>query len=224
MTPEVVALSKDAHIIASGAWEEKVLVREIDINNISIVLPEHKDWIRKIIFSSSASKFATTSEDETIRIWDSSTGQMLFIIENTGWGNGFAFSQNGEIFATCNFDGDLFICSSKTNSIIEEVWSLVRHSHRQAVSFSPDCQLIAFSADNNKTVVLDWGTNKLLHTSFEDSDLLAFSPDGKWIVIIFNYFRDFEKQHDKNNEKSIVYLYNVKTGEYSGLKCTQNPV
>lgn len=217
MTPEVVALSKDAHIIASGAWEGNVLVREIDFYSNLTEIHEHRDWIKNIIFSNFSRKFATTSEDKTVRIWDSSSGKMLQMLENSGYG--LTFSSSGEIYASCNIEGDLFIRLSRTNGIIEEVWSLVRHNLHQSVSFSNDGQLVAFTADNKKTVILDWGSKKIVHNIPFESDYITFSPDGNWLACI-KVVPDREDQKIIANNKTQIHLYNVKSGlKKKTLKC-----
>ena len=217
MTPEVVALSNDAHIIASGAWEGNVLVREIDFYSNPIELPEHEDWIHNIIYSNFSKKFATISADETVRIWDSCSGKMLQMIVNSGYG--FTFSLNGEIYASCNIEGDLFICLSRTNEIIEEVWSQVKHHLHQSVSFSPDGQLIAYTADNKKTVILDWGSKKIIHIIPFESDYIAFSPDGNWLACL-KVDPSREDQKIIANNKTQIHLYNVKSGlKKKTLKC-----
>lgn len=92
------------------------------------------------------------SQDETIRVWDSATGESRGILNSyLDWVRAVAFSPDGKLIASASYDRTVRLWDSATGGsrgILTGHLNWVR-----AVAFSPDGKLIA-SASDDKTVRL----------------------------------------------------------------------
>ncbi|PVF92107.1 WD40 repeat-like protein [Serendipita vermifera] len=152
------------------------------------ILLGHTDVITCITFSSDGTRITSGSEDKTVRVWDSETGQAM---AGPFMGHKFsvtsvAFSPNGLRVASGSEDKRICMWDIETedNLVVFEGHTLGVTS----VAFSPDGKLIA-SGSKDKTVRLwDIETGKsvagpLFGHAFSVTSV-AFVPDGKNIVSI----------------------------------------
>jgi len=66
----------------------------------------HTGSIEAVTFSPDGKRFATASDDNTVKMWDAATGQeILTLLGRTGGVHGVAFSPDGTRLATAGGDG-----------------------------------------------------------------------------------------------------------------------
>jgi WD40 repeat protein/DNA-binding SARP family transcriptional activator len=148
----------------------------------------HSDWIEEAAWSPDGSRLVTSSgyfnyfrNDNTARIWDTSTGQLLKDLP-IDWGYHLvAWSPAGSQLAASNFySGTTFIWDTYS-------WNLLgtRQSPEAdfALAYSPDGQKIATSSTNGIAV---WdaitGSEVFTYTTDRTPLALAFSPDGEHLA------------------------------------------
>ena len=134
----------------------------------------HTRSVLGVAYSPDGRTLATTSYDNTVRLWDTATGTL----ENTFTGGVYsvAYSRDGSTLATGGYrDARLWDATTGTlKNTLEHANSATK------VIFGPDGSTLA-TRDFNGTVRL-WDTitgtlkNTLEHTTFVDS--VAYSPDG----------------------------------------------
>ncbi|MBD2205545.1 WD40 repeat domain-containing protein [Calothrix sp. FACHB-1219] len=103
-----VAISPDGETIASGSssiGENGVTNPPIKLWNTSNgtelrILTGHKDSVNAIAFSPTEKIIASGSEDNTMRIWNYQTGELIQTFEIKSLVNSLAFSPNGKILVT----------------------------------------------------------------------------------------------------------------------------
>ena len=107
-----------------------------------------------VAVTADGSRFATTGQDGTAKVWETSTGDALLTLRgHEGEVNGIAFSPDGALLATTGSDRTVRLWNGETGRRIR-----VLRGHRKAVggpAFSPDGKLLATSSDDG-TVRL-WG-------------------------------------------------------------------
>ncbi|WP_416212377.1 WD40 repeat domain-containing protein [Nostoc sp. DedQUE09] len=161
----------------------------------------HANSVNGVSFSPDGKMLASASDDHTVKLWDTSTGQEIkTLIGHTNWIWGVSFSPDGKMLASASKDKTVKLWDT---SIGKERKTLTGHTNEvNRNSFSPDGKMLA-SASKDKTVKL-WDTSigkerKTLTGHTKEVWGVSFSPDGKILA---------SASHDKT-----VKLWNTSTGK-----------
>lgn len=138
-------------------------------------LAGHTDKVTSVEFSSDGAYIATSSRDQTIKLWDAHTWEELHTFD-TGIGfvgiNGIVFSPDSSSLITPWAIWDL--------DTYEEVTALNRSGLHVAVS--PDGRLVAVSSESQEIQLWDVASGEIVRTfetPFGEATFsIVFSPDG----------------------------------------------
>ena len=124
------------------------------------------------------------SDDETLKLWDVSTGQLIRTFE--GHSNSIssvAFSSDGARILSGSGDKTAKLWDAATGRLLR---SFEGHTNRVgSVAFSPDGTRVLSASDDNTLKLWDAATGQLLHTSelhWHGVSSYAFSPDGALVL------------------------------------------
>jgi tetratricopeptide (TPR) repeat protein len=144
-------------------------------------LKGHEDSVRSVGFSPDGKKLASGSVDNTIKIWDVTTGKVLNTLkghESSVWSVGF--SPDGKKLASGSVDNTIKIWDVTTGKVLNTLKG--HESLVWSVGFSPNGkQLVSGSADNT-IKIWEVTTGKVLNTLKGHEgwvNSVGFSPDGK---------------------------------------------
>ena len=209
----VMAVSPDGRMIAS-AYENTITLSAIDTNRNVATLSEHAEDVTALLFSPDSKVLASGSADNTIRLWNGDTGQLLSfpLKEHTDDVLSVAFSPDSQTLATGSADHTIRLWSATTGqhlaTLEEQIeWGVVTHKGHTgdvtALAFSPDGKTLA-SGDTDNTIRL-WDVAVRQHrtalTGHTDQvTTLTFSRDGTVLA--------------SGSMDNTVRLWNTSTGEH----------
>ena len=147
----------------------------------------HTGPVNSIVFSPDGGTFATASDDNTARLWDTITSEhKASFVGHTGAINSVAFSPDGERLATASDDKTIGLWNLHTG---EQIARLEGHTEKvYSAVFSPDGTVIASSeawGNVNGIRIWDSCTGEFLKIFDEDTDwieYIVYSPDGSMLI------------------------------------------
>jgi len=151
----------------------------------------HEDIVTSVAFSPDSLTIASGSNDSTVKIWDTQTGQLLktFAVQKN-FVTSVAFSANGSILAAGvgwlagnETRGEVHLWDTKKGNLLRV---LVGHEGAVlSVAFSPFGKIIASSSTDKTVKIWDIETGQLLNTlSGHQGNVtsVAFSNNGEYIA------------------------------------------
>jgi WD40 repeat protein len=151
------------------------------------VFEGHTDWVWSVAFSQDGRRIVSGSHDNTIRVWDAETGEVVAgpLQGHTNSVRSVAFSQDGSRIVSCSGDATIRVWDAETGDVV--AGPLQGHTDWvNSVAFSQDGRRIVSGSGDNTIRVWDAETGDIVagplqgHTDWVRS--VAFSQDGRRIV------------------------------------------
>ena len=229
-TVHSVAFSPDGKILASGGEDNTIILWDTTTGEHTRTLASptgpfvgptdslvgHTDTVYSVAFSPDGQTLASGSADETIILWNTTTGERTNTLAiptgpfagpiNTPAGHtdtvySVAFSPDGQTLASGSADGTIILWDTTTGQYKQTLTG-----HKRAVysiAFSSDGKTLA-SGSWDKTIILwDTTTGKYIHILAGHEKVVysvAFSPDGQILA-------------SGSADKAII-LWNITTGKH----------
>jgi hypothetical protein len=144
-------------------------------------LEGHSGYVRGCAFSPDGKLIVSASDDRTLKVWDSETGQSLRTLEgHSASVNGCAFSPDGKLIVSASDDHTLKVWDSETGQSLR---ALEGHSYSvSGFAFSPDGKLIVSASYDHTLKVWDSETGQTLATFFADGPMYCCAFYGEMIA------------------------------------------
>jgi len=161
----------------------------------------HFGGVEAVAFSPDGTVLASGCDDETVKLWDVATGDILRTLTgHSDWVRSVAFSPDGALLASASDDETVNLWDVATGDVLR---TLTGHSDWvRSVAFSPDGTLLASASDDGSVKLWNVGTGQSVR-SFDGHEgavySVAFSPDGVLLA--------------SGSADGTVKLWNVVAGE-----------
>ncbi|KNZ77573.1 hypothetical protein J132_05107 [Termitomyces sp. J132] len=156
--------------------------RKLTMFKVKIV---QKGWITCVAFSPDGKSIVSGSNDQSVRVWDASSGAQLQkeLNGHTGSVTSVAFSPDGKSIVSGSDDQSVRVWDASSGAQLQELNG--NTGSVTSVAFSPDGKSIVSGSDDKSVRVWDASSGAQLqelngHTGLVTS--VAFSPDGKFVV------------------------------------------
>jgi eukaryotic-like serine/threonine-protein kinase len=140
--------------------------------------------VLEVAFSRDGQLLATSSDDQTVRLWDPATGQHIRTLTgHTGWVNAVAFSPDGLLLAAGAGGQTVRLWNPATGGRLR---TLTGHTGGvRTVAFSRDGRLLASGSGDQTVRLWNPATGECIgtltgHTGWVNA--VAFSPDGQLLA------------------------------------------
>ncbi len=178
-----ILLALQAETFAHTIEAENALHRSIQTSRILLVLP-HDTFVNNVIYSPDGKHIATVNADNTAKIWDANTGQLLLTLTgHTDEVFGITYSPDGKRIATSSLDKTGKVWDATSG---KELLTVTGHTDGvRGIAFSPDGKLLATASDDTTVKVWDAASGEELHTLSGHGDIVwaaVFSLDGSRIA------------------------------------------
>ncbi|KAK4441876.1 hypothetical protein QBC34DRAFT_458153, partial [Podospora aff. communis PSN243] len=166
------------------SWVSTKPAVEVDWNACLQTLEGHNYSVSSVAFSPDGQQLASGSGDQTIKIWDTTSGQCLQTLEgHSSWVSSVTFSPDGQQLASGSGDQTIKIWDTTSGQCLQ---TLEGHSNSVwSVTFSPDGQQLASGSGDQTIKIWDTTSGQCLQTleghSYSVSSV-TFSPDGQQLA------------------------------------------
>jgi WD40 repeat protein/transcriptional regulator with XRE-family HTH domain len=196
-------------LLATGDTRGEIHLWEVSAFKKMLSLKGHEGWIWSVSFSpgrgaspeETGQMLASSSQDRTIKLWDTHTGQCLKTLQGGDYvTQSVEFSPDGKILASGNRDATVRLWDVRTGECLKTL-----RGHTQnvwSIAFSPNGRTLASGSLDRTARLWDVHTGKCLQTLSGHTNSVfsvSFSPDGKTLA--------------SGSSDRTVRLWNVHTGQ-----------
>lgn len=188
---EGLTISPDGKILAIGCGDKNVYLVDIATSRIIRVLIGHEKSVKAVAFSPNGQVLVSSSDDSTIKCWNTNTGKEIATIDTGLLIKAIAFAPDGQLLATGASDGTIKLWRIAQG---REVATLKGHTEAvTSVAFSLDGKFLASASLDTSAKLWEIVTIGYLfktNTAREVADFkhshivtsIAFSPDSKYLI------------------------------------------
>ncbi len=178
-----VSYSSDGSRLVGASWGKALVLDGKSGSRIAPIL-EHLQGIRSADFSHDGKRIITASEDQTVRVWDSTTGHELIApLRHPHSVTRASFSPTGQWIITACDDGVARIWDAKTSEPVAPF--LKQSGPLTEACFSPGGSYVLTAGSDGTVRLWDMASSQPRSVPLDHGDQvrqIRFSTDGRWVL------------------------------------------
>ena len=157
------------------------LYEELSLLSLPALSMPHDNNVNAVAFSPGGDYLATTSTDDTARVWETTSGKEVARLLHQNNVNAVAFSPDGKYIATASTDGTARVWDATSG---KEVARIPHEDGVNDVAFSPDGKYLATASADKTARVWETTSGKEVARIPHEGLVVAvvFSPDGEYLA------------------------------------------
>ncbi len=181
-----VSFSPDGNYIVAGGNSSPLLVLwDISTKEVVREFSPAGGSVYSTTFSPDGQYIASGHLDNTLKVWNASTGELMKTYEHDNWVYSVAYSPDGKQIVSGSAAGTIRVWDISGDSIITSIDAGSITQGAKAIAVSPNGELIASGGYDNKIKIWDFETGQLIkeltgHNGAVRS--VSFSPDGAYLI------------------------------------------
>ena len=148
---QAISLSPNGQWLASASYDHTVILWNLSQGTRHITLKEHTGRVTDVRFSPDGQQLATAGADNAVKLWRMPDGKLIKTFNTNSWTRGIAFNADGTQLSAIGFDGHIRVWSLPAGDLTHQFTAQIGRG--EAVSFSPDSQLLASSSQNGQVAL-----------------------------------------------------------------------
>lgn len=147
----------DGRRLASASWDHSIRIwNGVGASRKHLIESAHQDQINSLTYSPNGSLFATSSNDQTVKIWSVGDFRLRRTLRgHTAPVQSAAFSPDGKLLASVGWNGQAILWDAQRWKKIGELPGHLPKSRVHSVAFSQDSQWLVTGASDNALIVWD---------------------------------------------------------------------
>lgn len=177
----IVTFSPDSNFIVSGSGDSLARLTRRD-GTLQYQVP-HGDWVEDIAFGPDPSWYVTVSDDNKVRVLDTTSGEEKLRLSHTGFAQKVRVSPDGQWIASTGYDNVIRIWDSASGSQMMEI---PIDGNGTALSFNQDGTRIVAASKNGTISIWDISalSTRLSYIEFPEYVHEArFTPSGEYLIV-----------------------------------------
>jgi len=179
-----LAFDRTGEVLATGSWDNRIQLRSVESASVIATLKAHYGAVTSVVFSPNGRFMASSSRDGTVRIWNTTPGDIgtepVAVLErHSGVVSSVAYNHDGTLLATGGHDKKVLLweCEVLTGSASRPLTASVEPS--QNLSSHQGCFALTGHKDYVLSVAFPPTKSKLLASSGADKTIFIWNVETK---------------------------------------------
>jgi WD40 repeat protein/DNA-binding SARP family transcriptional activator len=202
---ESVAVDSNSNRIAVGGSDGRIILFDLAVNGPVMTINAHDGDVWALAFSPDGLRLASSSWDETSKVWDLVTGELIAAVEERCWSMGVTFSPDGErVFSSCSLGS--YEWDASTGQVIRTY--PMEGLEYYGLALSPDGRLLALGRSDGVVSLWNTTTGEKIRELTGHSGIalgMSFSQDGS--LLATSAFDKLAKVWDVATGQELITLY-----------------